>query len=227
MRILLIEDHAAMRSMTAAYLIERGLVVDAVGTVGAARAALDVIAYDAMILDLGLPDGEGLSLLAARGRGGTPPPALILTARDSLADRIDGLNAGADDYLAKPFDLDELHARLRAILRRPGVRAQVELGLGRLAFDTVSREVRIDGKPLDLRRRETLVLETLLAARGRVVVRDTLEERLYGYDQPVTPNALEAAVSRLRRALEGAGAGVRVETRRGIGYALRAEADSP
>ncbi len=227
MRILLIEDHEAMRSMTAAYLTERGLVVDAVGTVEAARAALDMIAYDAMILDLGLPDGDGLSLLAARGRGGTPPPALILTARDSLADRIDGLNAGADDYLAKPFDLDELHARLRAVLRRPGVRAQVELGLGRLAFDTVSREVRIDGKPLDLRRRETLVLETLLAARGRVVVRDTLEERLYGYDQPVTPNALEAAVSRLRRALEEAGAGVRVETRRGIGYALRAEADGP
>ena len=91
----------------------------------------------------------------------------------------------------------------------------------------MSREVRIDGKPLDLRRRETLVLETLLAARGRVVVRDTLEERLYGYDQPVTPNALEAAVSRLRRALEEAGAGVRGETRRGIGYALRAEADGP
>ena len=225
MRILLIEDHAAMRDMTAAFLTERGFVVDAVGSVESAQAALEVVAYDAMILDLGLPDGEGLSLLAARGRGGAPPPALILTARDSLADRIDGLNAGADDYMAKPFELDELHARLRAILRRPGVRAQVELGLGRLSFDTISREVRIDGKPLELRRRETLVLETLLAARGRVVVRDTLEERLYGYDQAVTPNALEAAVSRLRRALDEAGAGVRVETRRGIGYALRAEAD--
>jgi DNA-binding response OmpR family regulator len=226
MRLLLIEDHAAMRGMIAAYLGERGFVVDAVGTIEAARAALDIATYDAMILDLGLPDGEGLSLLAMRGRSGaSPPPALVLTARDSLADRIDGLNAGADDYLAKPFELDELQARLRAILRRPGVRAQVELGLGRLSFDTVSREVRIDGKPLDLRRRETLVLETLLAARGRVVVRDMLEERLYGYDQAVTPNALEAAVSRLRRALDEAGAGVRVETRRGIGYALRAEAD--
>ncbi|QUD88793.1 response regulator [Phenylobacterium montanum] len=225
MRILLLEDHQAMRSMTAAYLTERGFVVDAVGTIEAAKAALDGAAYDAMILDLGLPDGEGLSLLGAAGRGRTPPPALILTARDSLADRIEGLNAGADDYMAKPFELDELHARLRAILRRPGVRAQVELGLGRLSFDTISREVRIDGRPLDLRRRETLVLETLLAARGRVVVRDVLEDRLYGYDQAVTPNALEAAVSRLRRALDEAGAGVRVETRRGIGYALRAETD--
>ncbi len=225
MRILLIEDHDAMRSMTAAYLTEHGFVVDDVGSVEAARAALDIGVYDAMILDLGLPDGDGLSLLAARGRGGSPaPPALILTARDSLSDRIDGLNAGADDYLAKPFALDELQARLRAVLRRPGVRSQVELGLGRLSFDTISREARIDGRPLDLRRRETLVLETLLAARGRVVVRDVLEERLYGYDQMVTPNALEAAVSRLRRALEEAGAGVRVETRRGIGYVLRAEA---
>ena len=226
MRILLLEDHQAMRSMTAAYLTERGFVVDAVGTLEAAREALEGVAYDAMVLDLGLPDGEGLSLLEARGRGGTSaPPALILTARDSLADRLEGLNAGADDYMAKPFELDELHARLRAILRRPGVRAQVEMGLGRLSFDTISREVRIDGRPLDLRRRETLVLETLLAARGRVVVRDILEERLYGYDQAVTPNALEAAVSRLRRALEDAGAGVRVETRRGIGYALRAETE--
>ena len=226
MRILLIEDHAAMRAMTAAYLGEHGFTVDDVGSVGAARAALDVTHYDAMILDLGLPDGDGLSLLSTRSRGGAPPPpALILTARDSLADRIDGLNAGADDYLAKPFDLDELQARLRAVLRRPGVRAQVELGLGRLSFDTVTREVRIDGQPLDLRRREMLVLEALLAARGRVVVRDHLEERLYGYDQAVTPNALEAAVSRLRRALDEAGAGVRVETRRGIGYALRADAE--
>ncbi|HEY2661843.1 MAG TPA: response regulator transcription factor [Caulobacteraceae bacterium] len=227
MRILLIEDHEAMRSMTAAYLAENGFVVDDVGSVEAARAALDIGVYDAMILDLGLPDGDGLSLLAARGRGGKPaPPALILTARDSLADRIDGLNAGADDYLAKPFDLDELQARLRAVLRRPGVRAEVEMGLGRLSFDTISREARIDGRPLDLRRRETLVLETLLAARGRIVVRDVLEERLYGYDQMVTPNALEAAVSRLRRALEEAGAGVRVETRRGIGYVLRAEVET-
>lgn len=226
MRILLIEDHAAMRAMTAAYLGENGFTVDDVGSVEAARAALDLTRYDAMILDLGLPDGDGLSLLSTRSRGGAPPPpALILTARDSLADRIDGLNAGADDYLAKPFDLAELQARLRAVLRRPGVRAQVELGLGRLSFDTVTREARIDGRPLDLRRREMLVLEALLAARGRVVVRDHLEERLYGYDQAVTPNALEAAVSRLRRALDEADAGVRVETRRGIGYALRADAE--
>lgn len=227
MRILLVEDHEALRGMTAAYLAERGFVVDDVGSVEAARAALDIGVYDAMILDLGLPDGDGRSLLTARGRGGAPPPpALILTARDALGDRIEGLNAGADDYLVKPFDLDELQARLRAVLRRPGVRGAVAVGLGRLTFDTISREAKVEGRAVNLRRRETLVLETLLAARGRIVVRDVLEERLYGYDQMVTPNALEAAVSRLRKALDEAGAGVRVEVRRGIGYVLRAE-DEP
>ncbi|MDR3507883.1 MAG: response regulator transcription factor [Caulobacteraceae bacterium] len=227
MRILLVEDHEALRSMTAAYLAERGFVVDDVGSVEAARAALDIGVYDAMILDLGLPDGDGRSLLTARVRGGAPPPpALILTARDALSDRIEGLNAGADDYLVKPFDLDELQARLRAVLRRPGTRGEVALGLGRLTFDTISREAKVEGRAVNLRRRETLVLETLLAARGRIVVRDVLEERLYGYDQMVTPNALEAAVSRLRKALDEAGAGVRIEVRRGIGYVLRAE-DEP
>ncbi|MDR3510459.1 MAG: response regulator transcription factor [Caulobacteraceae bacterium] len=224
MRILLIEDHEALRSMTAAYLAESGFVVDDVASLEAAREALDAAAYDAIILDLGLPDGDGRSLLARRGR--PLPPALILTARDSLAERIDGLNAGADDYLVKPFELDELQARLRAVLRRPGARSEVALSLGDLVFDTISREARVGGRPLGLRRRETLLLEALLAARGRIVVRDVLDERLYGYGQEVTPNALEAAVSRLRRALEAAGAGVRLETRRGIGYLLRAEAEA-
>jgi two-component system, OmpR family, response regulator QseB len=227
MRILLVEDHKALRTMTAAYLAENGFVVDAVASAEAARAALDVAVYDAMILDLGLPDGDGRLLLAHRARGRAAPPALILTARDGLADRIDGLNAGADDYLVKPFDLPELQARLRAVLRRPGARAEIELGLGRLAFDTVSREARVEGRPIVLRRRETLLLEALLAARGRIVVRDVLEERLYGHDDMVTPNALEAAVSRLRRALSDADAGVHVETRRGIGYLLRADPASP
>ena len=208
--------------MTAAYLAENGFVVDDVASVRAAREAMAGAAYDAMILDLGLPDGDGRALL---GPAADRPPALILTARDSLAERIDGLNAGADDYLVKPFDLAELQARLRAVLRRPGARSGVALSLGDLTFDTISREARVDGRPLALRRRETLLLEALLAARGRLVVRDVLDERLYGYDQAVTPNALEASVSRLRRALEAAGAAVRLETRRGIGYLLRAKAE--
>jgi len=225
MRILLVEDHEALRRMTADHLAGNGFVVDAVGSVGAARAALDIARYDAMVLDLGLPDGSGMALLKAHRRGRPSPPALILTARDGVAERIAGLNAGADDYMVKPFDLAELEARLRAVLRRPGPRADIELGLGRLVFDTVSREAKVDGRPVVLRRRETLLLETLIAAAGRIVVRDVLEERLYGYDQMVTTNALEAAVSRLRKGLDDAGAGVRIETRRGIGYLLRAETD--
>lgn len=223
MRILLLEDHEALRSMTAAYLAENGFVVDVAATLAIAREAMESVVYDAMILDLGLPDGDGRELLSPTARN--RPPALILTARDSLAERIEGLNAGADDYLVKPFELGELQARLRAVLRRPGARSEVALSLGDLTFDTVSREARVAGRPLDLRRRETLLLEALLAARGRLVVRDVLDERLYGHDEAVTPNALEAAVSRLRRALEAAGAGVRLETRRGIGYLLRAKAE--
>jgi len=217
MRILLVEDHKALRTMTAAYLAENGFVVDAVASAEAARAALDVAVYDAMILDLGLPDGDGRLLLAHRARGRAAPPALILTARDGLADRIDGLNAGADDYLVKPFDLPELQARLRAVLRRPGARAEIELGLGRLAFDTVSREARVEGRPIVLRRRETLLLEALLAARGRIVVRDVLEERLYGWQEDIESNAVEVHIHNLRSKI-GRNA---IETVRGLGYRMR------
>jgi DNA-binding response OmpR family regulator len=139
-----------------------------------------------------------------------------------VADRIGVLNAGADDYLTKPFDLGELEARLRAILRRPGGRTPIQLELGRLRFDTATRDALVDGVSLPLRRREAVLLEILLGAKGRVVVRDAIEERLYGFNEAVTPNALEASVSRLRRALEDARADVVLETRRGVGYVLRA-----
>jgi len=220
MKVLLVEDHDELRRMTAAHLTERGFVVDAVSTVAAGRAALDAGDYDVMVLDMGLPDGEGTSLLSARGAAATP--ALILTARDRVEDRIIGLNAGADDYLVKPFELAELEARLRAVLRRPGQRAALSVSLGRLRLDTATREFFVDDRPLDLARREALLLEALLSSAGRIVVRDSLADRLYGFNEPVTPNALEAAVSRLRRSLEAASAGVVLETRRGIGYRLRA-----
>jgi DNA-binding response OmpR family regulator len=137
-----------------------------------------------------------------------------------LPDRIRGLDAGADDYLVKPFDLLELEARLRAILRRPGGRRGETAGCGRLMFDMNSREASVDGIPLDLHRRELALLEHLLRANGRLVVREALEERIYGLDEAVTPNALEALVSRLRRKLEAGRTGARIETRRGIGYRL-------
>jgi DNA-binding response OmpR family regulator len=220
MRILLIEDHPRLREMTRAHLAERGFVVDAFATLQDGRSALAEVAYDAMVLDLGLPDGDGAELLRW-SKGHAPIPALILTARDQVGERISGLNAGADDYLVKPFDLGELEARLRAVLRRPGSRRSAVLTYGNLRFDTVSREAQVLDRPFGLGRREALLLEALLRAQGAVVIRDTLDEGLYGYDDQVTPNALEATVSRLRRTLGEAGADVTVEAQRGVGYRLR------
>jgi two-component system, OmpR family, response regulator QseB len=140
----------------------------------------------------------------------------------ALPDRARGLNAGADDYIVKPFELAELEARLRAVLRRPGVRQDVILAYGALAFDTVSREVSVGGIVLDLSRREAALLEELLRAAGRIVVKDTLEDRIYALDQSVTGNALEAVVSRVRKKLASAHAGVCIDTKRGVGYRLLA-----
>lgn len=218
MRILLIEDHDEVRRMTAAHLEERGFVVDQAPALEDARSALATFRYDALVIDIGLPDGMGTDLFRL---GCELPPALIVTARDEIKDRIFGLNAGADDYLPKPFSLAELEARLRAILRRPGRRAPVRMTMGRLTFDSVTREALVDAEPLPLGRRETLLLQALMEAAGRVVIRDILEERLYGFDAAVTPNALEASASRLRRVLERAGCGVALGTRRGVGYLLQ------
>jgi two-component system, OmpR family, response regulator QseB len=221
MKILLVEDHAAMREMIADHLVERGFTVDAVGRAEDAYAALAVATYDALILDLGLPDTDGMQFLReARARTARHLPTLIVTARDALDDCTRGLNAGADDYITKPFELVELEARLRAVLRRPGVREDTILTYGALALDTVSREASVGGIALDLSRREEALLEELLRAAGRIVVKDTLEDRLYTLDQSVTDNALEATVSRVRKKLAAARAGMRIDTKRGVGYRL-------
>jgi len=223
MKVLLVEDHAAMREMISDHLVERGFTVDAVGRAEDAHAALAVASYDALVLDLGLPDTDGMQFLReARACTARHLPTLIVTARDALDDRTRGLNAGADDYIVKPFELAELEARLRAVLRRPGVREDVILAYGTLAFDTVTREASVGGTALDLSRREAALLEELLRRAGRIVVKDTLEDRLYALDYSVTENALEAVVSRVRKKLAAAHAEVRIETKRGIGYRLLA-----
>jgi two-component system response regulator QseB len=223
MKVLLVEDHVAMREMISDHLVERGFTVDAVGRAEDAYAALLVASYDALILDLGLPDTDGMQLLReARTRTGRHLPALIVTARDAIDDRARGLNAGADDYIVKPFSLVELEARLRAVLRRPGVRQDIIITYGALAFDTVAREASVGGVTLDLSRREAALVEELLRAAGRIVVKDTLEDRLYALDRAVTDNALEAVVSRVRKKLAAAHAGVRIDTKRGVGYRLLA-----
>ena len=213
-----------MREMISDHLVERGFTVDAVGRAEDAYAALAVASYDALVLDLGLPDADGMQLLKeARACTVRHLPTLIVTARDALDDRTRGLNTGADDCIVKPFELVELEARLRAVLRRPGVREDIVLSYGPLALDTVSREASVRGVLLDLSRREAALLEELLRAAGRIVVKDTLEDRLYALDRSVTANALEAIVSRLRKKLAAAHASVRIDTKRGVGYRLLAQ----
>ena len=213
-----------MREMISDNLVERGFTVDAVGRAEDAYAALAVASYDALVLDLGLPDADGMQLLKeARACTVRHLPTLIVTARDALDDRTRGLNTGADDCIVKPFELVELEARLRAVLRRPGVREDIVLSYGPLALDTVSREASVRGVLLDLSRREAALLEELLRAAGRIVVKDTLEDRLYALDRSVTANALEAIVSRLRKKLAAAHASVRIDSKRGVGYRLLAQ----
>jgi len=222
MRVLLVEDHPAMRDMMTAHLRQSGFVTEAVAGGGDALAALARLTFDAVVLDLGLPDLDGLDVLK-RMRGGLAAglPVLVLTARDAVSDRVSGLDAGADDYLLKPFDLDEFDARLRSVLRRNGTRREAVLCLGPLEFDVAAREARVAGAAVELTRRELSLLEELMRAAGRTVVRETLEERLYGPGEPVSGNALEAVVSRLRRHLATVAPALAIETLRGIGYRLR------
>ena len=218
--VLLVDDDPRILRMLERTLGAEGYDVAAVPDGGAALASVERSVPDLIVLDVAMPGLDGLAV-TRRVRGKRlAVPILLLTARDALEDRVAGLDAGADDYIVKPFALAELEARLRAVLRRPGGRDGPVRACGRLVLDVASRAVSVEGVPLDLSRREAALLDELLRAVGRVVVKDTLEERLYGFDEPVTPNALEAAVSRLRRRLGEAGAGVRIETKRGIGYRL-------
>jgi DNA-binding response OmpR family regulator len=150
-------------------------------------------------------------------------PVLILTARDSLEDRVAGLNAGADDYLLKPFAMPELVARLKALLRRPAGALGTCLEAGDIRFDTVHREVSVGGQPLSLSRRELALLEHLMRRAGRVIPRDVLEERIYGFDEEVGPNTLEVLVHRLRKKLGDIGSQTSIHTLRGVGYLLAEE----
>lgn len=229
MKILLVEDNPSLSDMITAFLRERGFVVDAAGNGADALAALGSASYDAMVLDLGLPDMDGMDVLRAlRTRHvnhGAMLPALILTARDAVNHRVSGLNAGADDYILKPFDLTEFEARLRAVLRRPGARDTTLHRFGDLCFDVATRAAHINDQPLDLTRREAALFEELIRNAARVVVRDVLVERLYGLEEDVSANAMEATMSRVRRKLAAHKAAVRIETLRGIGYRLSLGAD--
>lgn len=216
MRILLVEDDGQIGDGLRMGLRQLGFVVDWLQDGLQARDALSAAPYDAAVLDLGLPRLDGMAILAAWRRQGSDLPVLVLTARDALADRVGGLDAGADDYLAKPFALAEVVARLRALHRRRQGMSQPLLSHGRLTLDPVGRVATLDGAPLELTARELALLELLLCNKGRVLPRERIEEKLYGWGQELESNALEVHVHHLRKKL---GAGF-IRTLRGIGYTL-------
>jgi DNA-binding response OmpR family regulator len=220
LRLLLIEDEVRIVELLSAALSRANFVVDAVATCEDGLAALAAASYDAAILDLGLPDADGLALLAATRAGGNKVPILILTARDAVEDRVCGLNSGADDYLVKPFAITELIARIKALLRRPGGVLGTVLQAGNVAFDTIGRGVTVGGEYVVLARRESATLEELMRRCGRVVPKAVLEDKLYGIDDLIESNAIPVHVHHLRRKMLEAGATVEIHTVRGVGYLL-------
>jgi two-component system response regulator QseB len=220
MRLLIIEDNARLAGLIASGLDRQGYVCDKAASLEEADDCIGAAEYDAVILDLGMPDGDGLAWLERARRQRLMVPTLILTARGALNDRIAGLDAGADDYLVKPAEVEEIAARLRALLRRPGNRAPTIMTSGAVTFDTASRMGAINGKSLDLSRREADLLELLMRREGSVVQRAAIEEAIYSFNEPVTTNAIEAVISRLRRKLEDHGQTGLLHTVRGVGYML-------
>ncbi len=220
MRFLIVEDDAVLRSVLTRSLVEAGHRVDAAATCAEAESFWTLQPYDAVVLDLNLPDGSGLTALKNARRRGDVTPVLVLTARNRTDERIAGLDAGADDYVGKPFELSEVEARLRALVRRSqGGKDRVEVG--QLTLDRSVRRFFIGDTPLDLPAREFEVLWELASRPGRIISKRLLSDKLSGFDDALGDNALEAFISRLRRKLQGSGATIR--TLRGLGYLLEVE----
>jgi DNA-binding response OmpR family regulator len=220
MRLLVIEDNQQLAEGLTHGLQAAGYETDCLATSSEARAALTTTRYAALILDLGLPDGDGLSILREIRHRKDPLPVLVLTARGGVHDRVTGLRSGADDYLVKPFDFEELLARLEALLRRPGQLLGRSLQVGNVAFDTESRQAFIDDKPQVFSARETAVLELLMRRKDRVVSKKLVEDQIFGLSGEVASNAVEVYVHRLRKQLSEHGAKVVIHTVRGIGYLI-------
>ena len=220
MRLLIVEDDAALARGILKVFRDDGLAVDHVSTGEDALTVVRMEPYSAMILDLGLPDMDGLSVLRQIRQAHIPVPILILTARDATMDLVHGLNEGADDYLSKPFAVKELEARVRALIRRGQGNPEPVLTLGLFRLDRATGAAYIGEEVLELTRRERAVLETLVAKNGNVVPKARLSADVFGYDDAVAPNALEVYIARLRRKLGNSG--IEIVTIRGLGYLLRA-----
>lgn len=216
MHVLLTEDDDLIASGIVAGLNAQGLTVDRVASAADTQALLQVARFDVLVLDLGLPDEDGLRLLQRLRQQGVDLPVLVLTARDAVTDRVAGLQAGADDYLLKPFDLRELGARLHTLQRRSAGRCVNVIEHGRLSYDPSTRETWLDGRPVELSRREQALLQALLNNRGRILSSEQLKDSVYGFGDEVESNALNVHIHHLRRKLGNA----IVQTVRGLGYRL-------
>ncbi|MBS7538100.1 response regulator transcription factor [Ancylobacter lacus] len=221
MRLLLIEDSPRLRELVGETIRDAGWRLDAVGSAAEAEAAMEGEEYDLILLDLGLPDGDGLDLVRGLRRRRRMTPVLVITARGAVDERIAGLDAGADDYLTKPFNNGELLARARALLRRAPLAVAPVLEAGALRFDLATLEVSCAGAAIALTPRERAVLEILMRDLGRVTAKRVLEAKLSGFDEEMSTNAVELLLSRIRKKLAAHPTGTAIETVRGVGYMLR------
>ena len=221
MRVLVIEDDTTLGHALEEFLTDQGYAVDWLTDGDRVAGALSAQSYELLLLDLNLPGKSGLDILRQLRAEGNQLPVLILTARDGLVDRVAGLDAGADDYVTKPFDLPELAARVRVFARRRTGQVQPLIEVGPLVFDTVGREVRVSGNRLNLSVRELSVLEMLMARVSRVVTKRQIVNSLSAWDADFSENAVEVYVYRLRKRLEGTGASI--QTVRGFGYMLEVD----
>lgn len=221
MKILVVEDERRVGQFVAQALTEERYTTRLVSSVAEARDALADSPYDAIVLDLGLPDGDGFELLTEWRRSGFNEPVLILSARDAVSDRIKGLDLGADDYLAKPFSVDELVARIRSLLRRQaGSVRETKLERRGLCLDQLARTVTVDGSPVELTNREFALLELFLVNAGRVLTRTLIAEKIWDASYDMETNLIDVYIRRLRRKLETVDGEPRFKTVRGSGYQL-------
>ena len=221
MRLLLVEDSVRLQELLRDSVRDADYSLDIVGTAADARVAAASVQYALFIIDLGLPDADGLALIHDLRASGCSAPVLVITARARIEDRIAGLDSGADDYLVKPFSHLELLARIRALLRRPQFTREPVTQVGRIVLDETKREVCADGRLLDLRTGERRLLALLMRHAGHVVPKVVIEEQFSEFGREISGNAIEAHVSRLRKALDDTCSGVVIETIRGSGYALK------